>query len=218
MVSGFATAAIFNTASAFNLAASPAQYSAPSRTFISAAKVLIPLSLAAISIPALLVGRSNANRETKSVEIPIASNVAEFVTGTVFGLGLSLSGMTLPSKIAGFLSILHPGFDLSLIFVMGGALMVALPGVQYVLKSMQIKKSVCGGEMCLPTTSKIDTQLILGSILFGMGWGISGLCPGPALANLANASSPILMYMAGLGGGFILDKYIGTPVIKQLTS
>lgn len=218
MASGFATAAIANTAAAFNLASSPAHYMAPSGAFISTARVVIPFSLVAMSVPALLAGWAKTSGKEKTVESPVASNVAEYITGAVFSLGLSLSGMTLPSKIVGFLSILHSGFDLSLIFVMGGALMVALPGMQYILKAMQPKRSVCGGEMNLPTKTELDAKLLLGAIMFGMGWGISGLCPGPAIANLANASSPLLMYMVGLGGGFVLDKYVGTPIVKNLTS
>ncbi len=103
----------------------------------------------------------------------------EFVVGLVFGLGLMLSGMTDPGKVIGFLDLLGP-WDPSLALVMGGAIFV---GVFAFAFAKRRTTAFLGGAMRLPTGSDIDRRLVVGSLAFGLGWGLAGFCPGPALVS-----------------------------------
>jgi uncharacterized membrane protein YedE/YeeE len=119
------------------------------------------------------------------------------LAGLLFGLGLILSGMTDPSKIIGFLD-LAGNWDPSLAFVMGGALLVGSLVFPFATKR---PKSILGDAMRLPTATQIDRRLVLGGITFGVGWGLAGYCPGPALASLAQGGmKPILFFAAMLAG------------------
>lgn len=106
--------------------------------------------------------------------------VAGFLSGTLFGVGLSLSGMIYPQKVLGFLD-LFGAWDPSLALVMGGALAVTALGYPLVLKC---EAPLLAPKFALPTLSQIDGRLVIGSALFGIGWGLAGLCPGPALGVL----------------------------------
>ena len=117
--------------------------------------------------------------------------------GLLFGVGLILSGMTLPSKVLGFLD-LAGRWDPSLAFVMGGALLVGIPAFMFAARR---RKSVLGDAMQLPTSKTIDRRLVLGSLVFGAGWGLAGFCPGPALASVAQgAAKPLIFFLAMLAG------------------
>ena len=107
--------------------------------------------------------------------------VSAFVVGLLFGVGLITSGMTDPSKIIGFLD-LAGAWDPSLACVMGGAVVVG-----FVAFGVARKRTVSflGGAMHLPTARHIDRELILGSLAFGVGWGLAGYCPGPAVVALS---------------------------------
>lgn len=125
--------------------------------------------------------------------------ISEFGIGLVFGLGLIISGMTDPSKVLGFLDLAGL-WDPSLAFVMGGAILV---GVFAFAVARKRTTSVLGGAMQLPTARHIDRRLVLGSLLFGAGWGIAGFCPGPAIV-LLGAGEPkalvfVLAMLAGMG-------------------
>ena len=102
------------------------------------------------------------------------------LAGLVFGLGLILSGMADPAKVLGFLDLAGP-WDPSLALVMLGAIAVGLVGFTV---AKQRTKSLLGLELKLPTARHIERRLVVGSLLFGTGWGIAGFCPGPALAAL----------------------------------
>lgn len=109
---------------------------------------------------------------------------AALVAGLIFGTGLVVSGMSRPEKVLGFLDIgalSQGGWDPSLAFVMVGALVVAAPG--FALRR-RFQKPVLGDSFHLPTKSQIDWPLVLGAIIFGIGWGLVGYCPGPALTAL----------------------------------
>lgn len=130
------------------------------------------------------------------------SIVTAFITGLVFGLGLILSGMTDPSKVLGFLDITGT-WDPSLAFVMGGAILVGSIAF-YFAKGRT--KSLLGEAMRMPTASQIDKRLVLGSLAFGVGWGLAGYCPGPAVASLAQGGSkPIIFVIAMLAGMAIYE-------------
>jgi len=123
--------------------------------------------------------------------------VTAFVTGLLFGLGLILSGMTDPTKVTGFLDIAG-SWNPSLIFVMGGAILVAM--VAFRIAGTRTH-ALLGGAMHLPTARQIDKRLILGGVIFGIGWGLAGYCPGPALASLATGGSkPLIFVLAMLAG------------------
>ena len=117
--------------------------------------------------------------------------------GILFGVGLILSGMSDPSKVIGFLDITG-NWDPSLAFVLGGAVAVGLLVFPFATKRQQ---SLLGEVMHLPTATQIDRRLVIGSITFGVGWGLAGYCPGPALASLAYGGlKPLTFVIAMLGG------------------
>jgi uncharacterized protein len=118
--------------------------------------------------------------------------VASFVSGLVFGVGLLISGMTEPSKVIGFLDIFG-AWDATLAFVMAGAVAVASLGFALARRR---SAPVLAANFSWPARSDIDASLIVGSALFGIGWGLSGICPGPALVNLAGLSAPIIVFVA----------------------
>ena len=119
------------------------------------------------------------------------------LAGVIFGVGLILSGMNDPSKVIGFLDITG-NWDPSLAFVLGGAVTVGLLVFPFATKQHQ---SLLGEVMLLPTATQIDRRLVLGSITFGVGWGLAGYCPGPALASLAYGGfKPLIFVIAMLVG------------------
>ena len=123
--------------------------------------------------------------------------VTALFVGLLFGLGLILSGMSDPAKVLGFLDIAG-NWDPSLAFVMGGAVLVGALVFPFAIKR---SKSVLGDAMHLPTATQIDRRLVLGGITFGIGWGLAGYCPGPALVSLARGGlEPALFVIAMLVG------------------
>jgi len=119
------------------------------------------------------------------------------ITGLVFGIGLIVAGMTNPAKVLGFLD-LAGRWDPSLALVMAGAILVALPAFRFAARRRQ---SLLGEPMHLPTATRIDRRLVLGSLAFGAGWGLAGFCPGPALASLATGSVQPLIFCAAMLAG-----------------
>lgn len=111
----------------------------------------------------------------------ICQFVAALASGIVFGFGLSLSGMLNPVRVQGFLNVFG-AWDPSLAFVLGGAIVVAFIGV-HIMKRM--KRPAFDDSFHVPTSRRIDAPLVVGSALFGLGWGIGGFCPGPAVASLS---------------------------------
>lgn len=120
--------------------------------------------------------------------------VVSGVAGLVFGWGLVISGMANPAKVIGFLDLSVP-WDPSLMFVMGGAIAVGLPGF---MLAKRLKTSLMGLPMNLPTNSQIDNKLLLGASLFGAGWGIAGFCPGPAVVAAASLIPQGLLFTAAM--------------------
>jgi len=130
--------------------------------------------------------------------------LSAFFIGLLFGLGLLLSGMTDPGKVQGFLD-LAGAWDPSLAFVMGGAIAV---GFFAFALAKQRTRSFLGGGMYLPKATQIDRRLVLGSLTFGVGWGLAGFCPGPGLVSMASGESKGLV--------FVLAMLMGMAVFESL--
>jgi len=127
----------------------------------------------------------------------MATVLSAFLIGTLFGLGLSVSTMINPARVIGFLDVTGR-WDPTLLFVMGGALLVTSLSFPLVLRR---KAPVLGGQFALPSKSKIDCPLLIGAVIFGIGWGLAGFCPGPALAALASASPHVVLFVVAMIAG-----------------
>jgi hypothetical protein len=141
--------------------------------------------------------------------------IAALLSGGVFGFGLSLSGMLDPARVRAFLDVAGD-WDPSLAFVLGGAVAVAMLGT---FLSRRMKRPVLDQTFQRPTETGIDRRLVLGSALFGVGWGMAGFCPGPALAGLSLGLGPVFLFVLAMAAGMTAhDRYIakaskswGTP-------
>lgn len=127
-----------------------------------------------------------------------------FASGLLFGIGLAVSGMTDPARVAGFLDITGQ-WDMTLMFVMGGALLITLPGFHLVQKRAA---PWFAGRFYLPTKKDIDWKLLAGSLIFGVGWGISGFCPGPAIASVVTGSTDIITFLLAMIFGQNLARWL----------
>lgn len=130
-------------------------------------------------------------------------NLAALAAGLLFGLGLIVSGMADPAKVLGFLDLAGQ-WDPSLALVMGGAIAIGLPAFTLARKR---QRTLLGEPMQLPTARTIDRRLVLGSLLFGIGWGIAGICPGPALVLLGMASGKGLVFVLAMLAGMLLFRW-----------
>lgn len=130
--------------------------------------------------------------------------LTSLLAGLVFGLGLIVSGMANPAKVLGFLD-LGGTWDPSLALVMVGAITV---GFVAFLFTKNRTRSLLGAEMKLPTTSHIDRRLVMGSALFGVGWGIAGFCPGPGLVALGMGESKALVFVAAMLAGMMVFEVL----------
>ena len=124
------------------------------------------------------------------------------VSGMLFGVGLALSGMTDPARVRGFLDVFGH-WDPTLAFVMGGAL--AVMSVAWAIQR-RIERPLADGRFHLPGTVLIDRRLVAGAALFGIGWGLAGLCPGPAIASLAINPGPAAIFVAAMVAGMGLFR------------
>ena len=122
-----------------------------------------------------------------------------FISGLIFGAGLTVSRMIDPSKVIGFLDVTG-AWDPSLAFVMGGALLVSVPAFALAKRK---KSTLTGLSFDLPTRNDFDKPLVLGSILFGIGWGIGGFCPGPGLSALAFGLTKPLVFVGAMALGMV---------------
>lgn len=128
----------------------------------------------------------------------------EFIVGMLFGLGLLLSGMTDPGKIIGFLDIFG-NWDPSLAFVMAGAIAVGFFAFGIAKKRTT---TILGGALRLPTASHIDKRLVIGSTVFGVGWGLAGFCPGPALVSMASGQIQAVWFVAAMIAGMLVFELL----------
>jgi uncharacterized membrane protein YedE/YeeE len=124
--------------------------------------------------------------------------------GMLFGLGLAISGMMNPAKVVGFLDVAG-GWDPTLAFVMGGALLVTVPAFRLILGR---PRPILADGFALPTKSALDGRLLGGAALFGVGWGLSGFCPGPAVAALVTGLTPVFAFVAAMMAGMVLYAWV----------
>lgn len=126
------------------------------------------------------------------------------VAGAIFGSGLAVSGMTNPQKVLNFLDVAGD-WDPSLALVMGAALAVATPGFAW------LRRRGCtldGGALPAQPGTRIDMRLLIGSALFGIGWGLAGYCPGPALANLGSGGADAIVFVVAMVAGSQLARFL----------
>jgi len=126
--------------------------------------------------------------------------VWSFLAGLLFGIGLIVSGMTDPSKVIGFLDVAG-AWDPSLAFVMGGAILVGLVAFRFARRRTV---SFLGGAMHIPNMQQIDRPLVLGSLAFGVGWGLAGYCPGPAVVALGSGYDQAVVFVVSMIVGMAL--------------
>ncbi len=126
------------------------------------------------------------------------------LSGLVFGLGLILAGMTDPLKVKGFLDIAG-AWDPSLALVMGGAILLGM--VAFAVAKRRTR-AWSGAPMDVPTTTKIDTRLVAGGVLFGTGWGVAGFCPGPAIVALGSGMDAAGIFVAAMLAGMVLHDQL----------
>jgi uncharacterized membrane protein YedE/YeeE len=126
------------------------------------------------------------------------------LSGVVFGVGIAVSGMINPAKVIGFLDFAGE-WDPTLAFVMGGALLVSIPAFRFVLSR---PRPVLEDSFDLPKKTTLDARLLGGAALFGVGWGISGFCPGPAVVALASGLPSVFVFMAAMLAGMAVYKRV----------
>ena len=132
------------------------------------------------------------------------SVITSLISGLLFGAGLAISGMMNPAKVAGFLDMLG-NWDPSLAFVMGGAVIVSF--ISYRLAATR-SAPLFASSFQAQTKKQIDPRLIAGAVLFGLGWGIAGLCPGPAIAALVTGTTDIFIFVGAMLGGMLLYRVV----------
>jgi uncharacterized membrane protein YedE/YeeE len=130
--------------------------------------------------------------------------LAALFAGALFGLGLAVSGMMNPAKVVGFLDVAGD-WDPTLAFVMGGALLVTVPAFRLILGR---PRPILADGFALPTKSALDARLLGGAALFGVGWGLSGFCPGPAVAALTTGLTPVFAFVAAMMAGMVLYAWL----------
>jgi uncharacterized membrane protein YedE/YeeE len=128
------------------------------------------------------------------------TRLVEFLVGLVFGLGLILAGMTDPGKVVAFLD-LAGAWDPSLALVMGGAIAVSVFGFAFAKRRTA---ALLGGPMLLPQSNRIDRAVVTGSLVFGVGWGIAGFCPGPAVVAAGAGHWQALLFVAAMLAGMVI--------------
>ncbi len=132
------------------------------------------------------------------------SNLVSLLAGTIFGLGLVVSGMTRPDKVLGFLTV-DSLWDPSLAFVMVGAIAVHFLAYRLVPR---LRAPLMADHWALPTRKDVDGRLLGGAVLFGAGWGLGGYCPGPAITAAVSGATPTLIFVGAMLGGMGLHHLV----------
>ena len=139
------------------------------------------------------------------------SNIASFICGILFSIGLGISGMTQPQKVIGFLDVFGE-WDLSLAFVMFGAVLSYLILQLWIQRNFSIP--VLGGSFKITSRKDLDRSLIIGALLFGSGWGLGGYCPGPAITSLGSGSLNALLFVVAMGIGMLVADRVISPMLS----
>ncbi|MDE2487671.1 MAG: YeeE/YedE family protein [Alphaproteobacteria bacterium] len=134
----------------------------------------------------------------------LRTTVVGLAAGLLFGAGLALSGMTNPAKVMNFLDVTR--WDPSLALVMAAAIPVSALAFRFAARR---ERPLFGAAFSLPEKTRLDASLLIGSALFGLGWGLGGYCPGPAVASLSDANAPLLGFLAAMTVGMLLAGLIG---------
>ena len=137
----------------------------------------------------------------------VKQTVVALLSGTLFGTGLAYSGMSDPSRVRAFLDLFGGAWDPTLAFVMAGAILPM--SIAWVVRP-RVARPLADSRYWVPETTGINRTLIAGAMLFGIGWGIAGLCPGPALADLAIAPAPAATFVVAMIAGMLLHRLIPT--------
>ncbi len=130
--------------------------------------------------------------------------ILTILSGVLFGLGVTISGMVNPMKVLNFMDI-NGQFDPTLLFVMGAGLATTLAGYRLVLRR---KTPFFAERFHMPSLTVIDARLVGGAALFGLGWGLSGFCPGPAVASLVFGTSQSVIFVAAMALGMVAARFV----------
>ena len=144
------------------------------------------------------------------------SILVQFVIGLIFGLGLILAGMANPAKVLNFLDLaaIPAGrWDASLIFVMAGGVAVAMLGYRLAFRR---ERPLLAARFALPGASRPDARLVTGAVLFGIGWGLAGFCPGPALVATLTGGVPALIFLAAMLTGMALARRLAAATAVSI--
>ncbi len=131
------------------------------------------------------------------------TKLSSLISGIIFGLGLTISGMVNPQKVLGFLNIFD-AWDPSLMFVMIGAILIFSP-LHFIFKRKS--RPIFAKDFVIPTKTNIDKNLIIGAIMFGAGWGLAGLCPGPAISAISFLNTDVYLFVLFMFIGFYLGNF-----------
>ncbi|WMS42715.1 YeeE/YedE family protein [Acuticoccus sp. MNP-M23] len=134
----------------------------------------------------------------------LARLAVALVAGALFGFGLSVSDMVNPARVLAFLNVTGGAWDPTLAFVLAGAIAAAIPGI---LQQRRLARPLTGGDFGLPETRKVDARLVGGAAMFGLGWGLAGFCPGPALAALSLGTVEVAVFVAAMAAGMVLFAF-----------
>ena len=140
--------------------------------------------------------------------------IASLVSGTLMGAGLAVSGMINPNKVLNFLDIFG-NWDPTLIFVMGGAIVAAFPGFWIARRKA---KPILAPDFQIPLRKDFDGRLFIGAAIFGVGWGLVGFCPGPALSALTTGSWPVIGFVAAMSVGMAIYHWEVIPMFSSRRS
>ena len=138
------------------------------------------------------------------------SNIASFICGIFFSIGLGISGMTQPQKVIGFLDVFGE-WNPSLAFVMGGAVLSYLALQLWIQRNFSIP--VLGGSLQISSRKDLERSLIIGALLFGSGWGLGGYCPGPAITSLGSGSFNAILFVVAMGFGMLVADRVISPIL-----
>jgi uncharacterized protein len=136
--------------------------------------------------------------------------IAAFVAGAVFGIGLVVGRMSDPNVVLGFLDVTG-NFDPSLLFVMLGAVGTTLIAFRFVLRR---ERPLFDADFHLPTSKVVDARLVAGAVLFGVGWGLSGYCPGPLLVGVAGGVPTALLFLPAMLIGGVLQRWVSNRAMR----